>query len=57
VITPTLPSAASWGGRSDRLEVGLGLQGNKAPEAYAKIARLAEEYGFDVLTVFSDLMY
>ncbi len=52
--TPTLPSPASEGGR---LEVGIGLQGNKAPDAYAKIAKLAEEYGFDVLTVFSDLMY
>jgi 5,10-methylenetetrahydromethanopterin reductase len=39
------------------LEVGLGLQGDKAPEEYATIARLAEQYGFDVLTVFSDLMY
>jgi 5,10-methylenetetrahydromethanopterin reductase len=38
-------------------EIGLGLQGNKAPAEYAKIAKLAEEYGFDVLTVFSDLMY
>ena len=52
--TPTLPSPASGGGR---LEVGIGLQGNKAPDEYAKIAKLAEEYGFDVLTVFSDLMY
>jgi 5,10-methylenetetrahydromethanopterin reductase len=40
-----------------RREVGLGLQGNKAPEEYATIARLAEQYRFDVLTVFSDLMY
>lgn len=40
-----------------RREIGLGLQGNKAPGDYAKIANLAEEYGFDVLTVFSDLMY
>ena len=38
-------------------EVGLGLQGNRAPAEYAKIAKLAEGYGFDVLTVFSDLMY
>jgi 5,10-methylenetetrahydromethanopterin reductase len=40
-----------------RLEVGLGLQGNKDPKEYATLAKLAEEYGFDVLTVFSDLMY
>jgi 5,10-methylenetetrahydromethanopterin reductase len=39
------------------LEVGLGLQGNKSPAEYARLARLAEQYRFDVLTVFSDLMY
>ncbi|MDQ6713543.1 MAG: LLM class flavin-dependent oxidoreductase [Candidatus Dormibacteraeota bacterium] len=44
-------------GKTDRLEVGLGLQGNKTPAEYATIARLAEQYGFDVLSVFSDLMY
>ncbi|MDQ6876253.1 MAG: LLM class flavin-dependent oxidoreductase, partial [Candidatus Dormibacteraeota bacterium] len=44
-------------GKTDRLEVGLGLQGNKTPAEYATIARLAEQYGFDVLAVFSDLMY
>jgi 5,10-methylenetetrahydromethanopterin reductase len=38
-------------------EVGLGLQSNKRPEAYAAIARQAEQYDFDVLSVFSDLMY
>ena len=53
--TPTFP--LKGGGRSNRLEVGLGLQGNKAPGEYATLTRLAEEYGFDVLTVFSDLMY
>lgn len=39
------------------IEVGLGLQGNKKPAEYAKLTRLAEHFGFDVLTVFSDLMY
>ena len=39
------------------MEVGLGLQGNTAPAEYATLVRLAEQYGFDVLTVFSDLMY
>ena len=39
------------------VEVGLGIQGNKTPGEYAALARMAEEYGFDVLTVFSDLMY
>ena len=38
-------------------EVGLGLQSNKSPAEYAKLTRLAEQYDFDVLTVFSDLMY
>jgi 5,10-methylenetetrahydromethanopterin reductase len=38
-------------------EVGLGVQGNKAPAEYAQLARLAEQYGFDVFTVFSDMMY
>jgi len=33
------------------------LQSNKAPSAYARLAQMAEEYGFDVLTVFADLMY
>jgi 5,10-methylenetetrahydromethanopterin reductase len=50
--TPTLPHQ-----RGGRFEVGLGFQSNKAPSAYARLARMAEEYGFDVLTVFSDLMY
>ena len=39
------------------IEVGLGLQGDEQPTEYAKLARLAEHFGFDVLTVFSDLMY
>ena len=38
-------------------EVGLGLQGNKTPAQYARLARMAEQYNFDVLTVFSDLTY
>jgi len=40
-----------------RYEVGLGVQSNRAPSAYARLAQIAEEYGFDVVTVFSDLMY
>jgi 5,10-methylenetetrahydromethanopterin reductase len=39
------------------VEIGLGLQGNKPPAEYATLARLAEQSGFDVLTVFSDLRY
>ena len=53
MTAPTLPSPKGAG----RIEVGIGLQGNQPPETYGKIGKLAEEYGFDVLTVFSDLMY
>jgi 5,10-methylenetetrahydromethanopterin reductase len=38
-------------------EVGLGLQSDKRPGDYARLAVLAEGYGFDVLSVFGDLMY
>jgi 5,10-methylenetetrahydromethanopterin reductase len=38
-------------------EIGLGLQSDKPAGAYARLARSAEAYGFDVLTVFGDLMY
>src|SRR5947209_19975255 len=40
-----------------RLELGLGFQGDKSPEAYAELARLGENLGFDVLTVYGDLLY
>lgn len=40
-----------------RLELGLGFQGDKPPEAYAELARLGEALGFDVLTVYGDLLY
>ncbi|MCW3815737.1 LLM class flavin-dependent oxidoreductase [Micromonospora sp. DR5-3] len=39
------------------VEIGLGLQSDKPAGAYARLARAAESYGFDVLTVFGDLMY
>jgi 5,10-methylenetetrahydromethanopterin reductase len=38
-------------------EVGLGIQGNRSPQDYARIAALAEQYGFDVLSVFSDFTF
>ncbi|WP_248958657.1 LLM class flavin-dependent oxidoreductase [Sphaerisporangium perillae] len=38
-------------------EIGLGLQSDKRPGDYARLASLAEEHGFDVLSVFGDLMY
>ena len=38
-------------------EVGLGLQGDKGLEAYAHLGRIAEEGGFDVISVFNDLLF
>jgi 5,10-methylenetetrahydromethanopterin reductase len=38
-------------------EIGLGFQSDKRPADYARLASKAEEYGFDVLSVFGDLMY
>ncbi|WP_283133956.1 LLM class flavin-dependent oxidoreductase [Rhizohabitans arisaemae] len=38
-------------------EIGLGLQSDKRAGDYARLARRAEEHGFDVLSVFGDLMY
>jgi 5,10-methylenetetrahydromethanopterin reductase len=43
--------------RPARAEIGLGLQSDKPAGTYARLARRAEECGFDVLTVFGDLMY
>jgi 5,10-methylenetetrahydromethanopterin reductase len=38
-------------------EVGLGLQSDKRAEDYAALAVLAEECGFDVLSVYGDLLF
>jgi len=40
-----------------RVPVSLGLQTDKAPGEYARLARLAEDLGFDGVSVFSDLLY
>ncbi len=37
--------------------ISLGLQTDKAPGEYARLAGLAEELGFDGVSVFSDLLY
>ncbi|WP_144122946.1 LLM class flavin-dependent oxidoreductase [Catellatospora sichuanensis] len=37
--------------------IGLGVQSDKTAGEYAAIAELAEQHGFDVLSVFGDLMY
>jgi 5,10-methylenetetrahydromethanopterin reductase len=37
--------------------LGIGLQSDKTADDYAELAELAEGYGFDVLSVFGDLLY
>ncbi|QHC60162.1 LLM class flavin-dependent oxidoreductase [Rathayibacter sp. VKM Ac-2760] len=39
------------------VEIGIGLQSDKAPGRYAELARLAEGHGIDVVSVFSDLLF
>jgi 5,10-methylenetetrahydromethanopterin reductase len=38
-------------------QLGLGLQSDKRPGDYAALGRIAEEAGFDVVTVFNDLFF
>lgn len=38
-------------------ELGLGLQSDKSPQEYVALARRAEQAGFDVISVFHDLLY
>jgi 5,10-methylenetetrahydromethanopterin reductase len=40
-----------------RRELGLGLQTNKGPGEFGALARVAEDAGFDVVTVFNDLWF
>lgn len=40
-----------------RVPVSLGLQTDKAPGEYARLATIAEDLGFDGVSVFSDLLY
>jgi 5,10-methylenetetrahydromethanopterin reductase len=39
------------------METGLGLQSDKRPDEYVAIARRAERAGFDVISVYQDLLY
>ncbi len=39
------------------VEFGLGIQSDKSPGAYARIAQAAESFDFDVVSVFSDLLF
>ncbi|MET0673969.1 MAG: LLM class flavin-dependent oxidoreductase [Microbacterium pygmaeum] len=41
----------------NRIPISLGLQTDKAPGDYAALAGLAEDLGFDGVSVFSDLLY
>ena len=51
--------APRGGTRADRevIELGLGLQSDKCAEEYVALARRAEAAGFDVISVFHDLLY
>ena len=39
------------------MEFGLGIQSDKSPAEYTALARLAEAGGFDVVSVYHDLLY
>jgi 5,10-methylenetetrahydromethanopterin reductase len=38
-------------------QFGIGLRGDRRPSEYGRLGRLAEELGFDVVSVFADLGY
>ena len=40
-----------------RVEVSIAFQSDKSPEAYVELARLAERGGFDVVSVYHDLLF
>ena len=44
-------------GGADLREVGLGLQSDKRPDGYSALAQRAEAGGFDVISVFHDLLF
>jgi 5,10-methylenetetrahydromethanopterin reductase len=50
------PAEGAWP-RTDRVEIGIGLQSDKPAGEYARLARLAEQCEIDVISVFSDLMF
>src|SRR5262249_34918100 len=49
--------AADRGVDLTSFEVGLGLQSDKSVEEYEALGRLAEDAGFDVISVFHDLFF
>ena len=38
-------------------EIGIAFQTDKPPGRYGELAAAAEGYGFDVVSVFADLLY
>jgi 5,10-methylenetetrahydromethanopterin reductase len=42
---------------SKKVELGLGLQGDKRPGVYGHLASMAEGHGIDVISVYADLMF
>ena len=42
---------------ADPVEIGLGLQSDKRGDDYVRLATLAEDCGFDVLSVYGDLLF
>jgi 5,10-methylenetetrahydromethanopterin reductase len=42
---------------SDRPELGIAFQTDKTPDEYVRLARLAEEGGFDVVSAYHDLFF
>ena len=39
------------------VELGIGVQGDKPPGAYARLGAIAEVHGIDVISVYADLMF
>ena len=39
------------------MRFGIALQGNKAPEEYVALAKLIDQYAFDVVSVYNDLFF
>lgn len=55
--TPTTVAGDGAVAPRPRVEIGLGIQSDKPAGEYARLARIAEQYEIDVLSVFSDLMF
>ena len=42
---------------AQRLRVGIAFQGDKRPAEYVALAQMVDGYGFDVVSVYNDLLY